>query len=248
MTATTPEITSLINTYLSDRRSHENGNPWVMLNMIASSNGLATINGSSGSLGGPADKALFKALRSTADIILVGYRTVFDEQYGPPVLTDELIDARKSKGKSPLPLIAVISNRLEIDVDLPLFRSKEYQPILVTSLASSKSKRMQLESCSDVFICGDKVVDLRKAIFSLAGRHGKVILVEGGPSLNKQLVDEDVFDELCITTSPYRSEDEASDVVTTGSSYDEGLMETERVIKVEDFTFTRFTRTRGKKI
>ena len=69
MTATTPEITSLINTYLSDRRSHENGNPWVMLNMIASSNGLATINGSSGSLGGPADKALFKALRSTADII-----------------------------------------------------------------------------------------------------------------------------------------------------------------------------------
>ena len=64
------DLDSLLETYISDLRPEISGAPWIMLNMISSKNGLATLNGTSGALGGPADKALFRTLRGLADVIL----------------------------------------------------------------------------------------------------------------------------------------------------------------------------------
>jgi len=240
----TSEVSDLIQTYKSDKRTHHNGEPWVLLNMISSSNGLATLNGLSGSLGGTADKALFKTLRSISDVIIVGYGTVRDEQYRPPQLTKEAIKQRESQGRSDLPVIAVISNRLNFDKEIPLFSSKGYRPVVVTSSSSPGINRTDLSSICDVFVSGEEKVDLKEAVTLLSSRFGKVVLVEGGPSLNTQFVKDDLFDELCITTSPHRSKDIHAPVVTTGESYGKGLMIEDRVIELDGFTFTRFLRSR----
>ena len=52
------------------------GRPGVRLNMIASVDGAASLAGRSGSLGGPADMALFATLRLLADVVLVGAGTM----------------------------------------------------------------------------------------------------------------------------------------------------------------------------
>ena len=96
-------ISELREIYLSDRRSHKDNKPWVMLNMIASSNGLATLDGLSGKLGGDEDRELFKTLRGMADFILVGLKTVLEERYNPPKLDNELAAFRESSGKDRLP-------------------------------------------------------------------------------------------------------------------------------------------------
>ncbi len=57
--------------------------PTVRLNMIASIDGATAVSGLSGSLGGPADQALFAVLRSQADVVLVAAGTVRAEHYGP---------------------------------------------------------------------------------------------------------------------------------------------------------------------
>ena len=44
---------------------------WVRANMIASLDGAATVDGRSGGLGGPGDRALFGLMRQRADVILV---------------------------------------------------------------------------------------------------------------------------------------------------------------------------------
>ena len=70
------DIEELTKIYTHDKRTHTDSRPWVMLNMIASSNGLATLDGLSGKLGGDEDRALFRTLRGIADFILVGLKTV----------------------------------------------------------------------------------------------------------------------------------------------------------------------------
>jgi 5-amino-6-(5-phosphoribosylamino)uracil reductase len=67
--------------------------PAVRLNMIASLDGATTVSGVSGSLGGPADHALFAVLRSQADVVLVAAGTVRAERYGPATLPVAVISA-----------------------------------------------------------------------------------------------------------------------------------------------------------
>ncbi len=240
----TPEILNLVSVYTSDKRIHKNGNPWVLLNMITSSNGLATLNGLSGPLGGIADKALFTALRGIADVIIAGYSTVRDEQYRPPQLTKELITKRESLGQSPLPTIAIVSNRLNFDERIPLFSSSEYHPVILTSSSSPEKNRENVSPTCEVFICGEDKVDLKKGVDTLSSRFGKIILVEGGPSLNTQFVENDLLDELCITTSPLHSDDESAITATTDRSYPPGQMLQDRRMEVNEFIFTRFLRNR----
>ena len=57
--------------------------PAVRLNMISSVDGSTALDGRSGGLGGPADRKVFAALRSLADVVLVAAGTVRAENYGP---------------------------------------------------------------------------------------------------------------------------------------------------------------------
>ena len=69
--------------YATDARPAPEGRPWVLANMISSLDGAATLaSGTSGGLGGAADKQVFAAIRAVADVILVGAGTVAAEDYG----------------------------------------------------------------------------------------------------------------------------------------------------------------------
>ncbi len=215
-----------------------------MLNMIASSNGLATLDGLSGKLGGDEDRELFRTLRGIADFILVGLKTVSEERYNPPKIDNTMATFRKNSGKDKLPRVAVVTNSLEIDPEIPLFASELYSPILVTSKSSPSEKRESLAKRYEVVLSGEDRVDFKKAINALTEGKRGIVLVEGGPSINRQLVTADLFDELCITVSPLHSNDTNGELVTTDKSYPHGHMEEARKIEVNDFTFYRYLRNR----
>src|SRR5580658_1525233 len=82
------------------------GRPAVRLNMIASVDGAATVDGRSGQLGGPPDKAVFATLRSLADVVMVGAGTMRAEGYGPARLADDARARRRDSGLPPVPPIA----------------------------------------------------------------------------------------------------------------------------------------------
>src|SRR5215510_1771236 len=94
---------------------HNDSRPAVRLNMIVSVDGGTSWNGVSGALGGPADKALFQVLRSFADVVLVASATMRAEHYGPAVLAPTVQEARRGRGQSPVPRIAVVSRTTEFD-------------------------------------------------------------------------------------------------------------------------------------
>ena len=111
--------------------------PGVRLNMIASVDGAAAIDGRSGALGGPADKGLFAVLRSLADVILVGAGTMRAEGYGPAHLDEQARSRRARWGLPAVPPIAVVTRACRLDWASPFFTLAEGGPVVAAELAAA---------------------------------------------------------------------------------------------------------------
>jgi riboflavin biosynthesis pyrimidine reductase len=178
------------------------GRPFVRLNMIASVDGAVTVGGTSGSLGGPGDHALFEALRSIADVVLVAAGTARAEGYGPAILPEPVRATRVAEGRSPVPAIAVVSRSCALDFDSPFFTAASVRPIVVTVAAAPRERRERAAEVADVIIAGDSDVDLSLALEAIGARGARSVLAKGGPSFNGQLAGGGHLDELCLTLSP----------------------------------------------
>jgi riboflavin biosynthesis pyrimidine reductase len=177
--------------------------PWVVVNMVTSADGATTVGGVSGNLGSDIDMAVLGALRSVADVILAGSRTVAAERYRPAKVSVARREQRVGRGQAPVPRIAVVSNRGDIDVDLPLFAdaTADNRPlVLVAAHAISDERRQVLSAVADVIDAGDEVVDMHAAVRLLGDRAGaKTVVCEGGPTINGLLIAADLIDEWCLT-------------------------------------------------
>lgn len=196
-----PEVDP-VELYTADLRPRHDDRPWVVVNMVSSIDGATAVDGRSGALGGPADKAVFRALREVPDVILMGAETVRAEGYGPVRLSDEARRRRRELGRSEVPRLAIVSGSLTLDPDSPMFSEAEGVPLVLTSEHADPARRRRLESVAEVHAVGETRVSMTMAL-SLLGRLGiTCVLTEGGPTLNGQLLAHDLVDEWCQTISP----------------------------------------------
>jgi riboflavin biosynthesis pyrimidine reductase len=193
------------------------GGPWLLTNMISSVDGAAAVEGRSGALGGPADKAVFMALRGVADIVLVGAGTVRAERYGPPKLDDATIARRTDVGLDPLPRIAMVSGSLDIDPTLPVFGDPALRPVVITHARHDPGRRQAIDDVADVWEVGDDTVDVAKTLELFAAEGANVVLCEGGPSLLGQLHVADLVDEWCVTIGPIAVAGASRRIATTAT-------------------------------
>lgn len=201
--------------YLRDNRPPHTERPWVALNMVSSIDGATAVGGRSGPLGGNGDRQIFFALRASADVVLVGAGTLRAEHYGPPVLSPELISERRRRNRSDLPTIAVVSRSLDIDLGSPFFTETPTRPIVITTSTADPGRLRAVDAVADTLTCGESHVDLVKALTELRQRGIEQVLCEGGPTLNGQLLADDLVDEVCLTLAPVMVAG-ASHRVTTG--------------------------------
>jgi riboflavin biosynthesis pyrimidine reductase len=188
------EDTALENEYLVADERH------VRANFVISLDGMVEIDGRSSPLGGSADRAAFMTMRAVTDVILVGAGTVRQENYGPVRLDTGSQDRRIHRGQPALPTLAIVSNRADLDPTAKVF-SGDVKPLLLTSLAGAARHR-DLAAVAEMVTCGDESVDLTAALDTLLARRLGRVLCEGGPTLLHSLIEADLMDELCCTTSP----------------------------------------------
>ena len=184
------------------RRPTPTDRPWVLVNMVASTDGATAIDGVSGGLGGPADKTVFSAIRAVADVILVAAGTARAEAYGPPRTPPERRAERALRGQRPYPRLALVSRSLDLDETAELFTAAPERPIVFTVTGAPAHRRAALDPVADVVALGDGGVDLAGALAHLHRLGAGVVLAEGGPGLNGQLVAADLVDELNLSLAP----------------------------------------------
>lgn len=212
---------------------------FVRCNMISTFDGAITLNGKSGSLGGPADRRVFQTLRSVCDVVLVGAGTARVEGYGPARLDDELRERRRSRGQPPVPPIAVVTRSGNLDWSSPFFTEAEARPIVITSEDIDENARERAGEVAGVLVAGEKRVDPALAIDRLLDAGYRSVLLEGGPRLNSDVLHAGRMDELCLTLSPHLAGG-AGLRMFAGPEFDEPLeLTVVQVLEEDGFLFCR---------
>lgn len=173
-----------------------------MTNMIATIDGATAVDGLSGGLGGPADMKMFGGIRELPSAILVGAATANAEGYRPANPSPESQRRRSDAGLPERAAIAIVTSSLRLDPTLPLLCEPGYRPLILTTQQAPPDRRASLEEKADIVEVGEDRVDLTEALAELGRRGHTVILAEGGPSLNGQLIADDLIDEWNATISP----------------------------------------------
>ena len=132
--------------------------------MVATVDGRTSVGGRVGELSAGADAALFRDLRSVADVVLVGAQTVRAEGYGPARLPPSRQVDRAAAGRTDDPPIAVVSRSLDLDLDAPLFREAAVPTIVVTCLAAPAERLAAVEGVAEVIVAGAADVDVPAAL------------------------------------------------------------------------------------
>ncbi|GAA3760142.1 pyrimidine reductase family protein [Microbacterium kribbense] len=197
--------------------------PRVRMNFVASADGAVTLNGHSGSLGGQSDRDAMEVLRALADVILVGAGTVRVEGYGGLVPQERDAAWRRAHGLSAQPRLAVVSGRLDLRPDAPVFTEASTRPLVITHAEAPADRRRALAEVADIVDCGQDAVDLSVMKRELATRGLPQVLCEGGPHLFGSLLDAGQVDELCLTLAPRLVGGAAGRIVQGASEADRGF-------------------------
>ncbi|MGI9623041.1 MAG: dihydrofolate reductase family protein [Acidimicrobiales bacterium] len=236
------DLIELSDRYRADTREHGDGGPWLMLNMISSIDGAIAVDGVSGGLGNEADLAVFGTLRGLADAIVVGAGTARAEGYKPPAPTAAVQAQRADRGQLTRPVICLVTNSMRLDLDTPLFTDPDYRPMVITTDSADPDRVMAAAEVADVVTVGEVQVDLRMAMNEITKRTGPLILAEGGPTLNGQLAAEDLFDELCVTTSPRLVGGTGGRMLANGPELTSADFDIDRAVTARGLLFCRYVR------
>lgn len=144
--------------------------------MISTPDGVTSVGGRSGPLGGDSDRSVLVALRNAADWVLVGGQTVRAERYRRPSRRDLRV--------------AVVTSSGDITAAPELAASE-----IVTLVMPEDAPPSALPSLR----VGIGRVDLTDALRRL---DGNFVHVEGGPSLNAQLLAAGLVDAVNLTFAP----------------------------------------------
>lgn len=222
--------------YAADARPAPTGRPWVLVSMASSIDGATAVGGVSGPLGGPADARVFAALRGVADVLLVGASTVRAERYGPP----------KRRGDRTPPRLAVVTASGDLDPGLRLFAEVDPDlppPLVLTCDACPADRREALAAVAEVVLAGDDRVDLTVAVATLHELGARIVLAEGGPALNGQLLAAGLVDEWCASFAPVLVGDMSARTAPGGEATPSPLaMRLDRLLVEDDVCFARYVR------
>lgn len=210
--------------------------PYLVLNMVSSLDGKATIAWRTKGLSTELDRQLFHRLRTQADAIMVGAGTVRAERYGRMAKSDELRAAREQEGLAPDPLAVVVTARLDLPADLPLLNEPEQRVVIATG---SDASLPDLESQIVYERTGD---DLPLLMTRLRQEHGvRSVVCEGGPTLNSYLVAAGLVDELWLTLNAKLAGGAAALTIVAGRELVEPLdLEPVSVAEGDGDLFTRW--------
>lgn len=173
----------------------EKSRPHVILSAAISIDGkIATRLGDS-KLSSKKDKIRLHRLRSKVDAILVGKNTIDRD--------DPLLTVRYVKGKNPTRII--LDSQGTISVNSKILQTCNKVPTIIA--VSKKISKVNLQKLKrfpvEIIMTGENSVNIKSLMNNLNKRKINTVLVEGGGTINWQFIQNNLFDEILITITPF---------------------------------------------
>jgi riboflavin biosynthesis pyrimidine reductase len=173
--------------------------PHLVTNFALTVDGQATIAGRSGPIGSATDTEMLVALRTRVDAVMIGAGTMRAERYGRVVGDPAKRELRRSEGLAGDPLMVIVSGRLDLPWDAPLFTEGHGEVLIYTA---SEVEPPGCETPVEV-VRQPAGIDLGELMTHLRSARGvRALLCEGGPHLHAKLIEAELVDELFVTQAP----------------------------------------------
>ena len=198
-----------LDSYRPWEQPHED-RPFVAMNFAATVDGRATIDGVSGPIGSDTDTAMLAGLRTRFDAVMIGAGPMRAERYGRLVYDQETRERRERIGLPHDPLMVIVSGRLDLPWDAPLFTEGGGRVLIFTA-----SEAEPPETATPVRVVRHEgMVDIAAALRHLRDERGvRALLCEGGPQLHAELQAGAMVDDLFLTIAPKLAGGEAPRII-----------------------------------
>ena len=177
--------------------------PYVIMNMVMSVDGKVVVEGTEQGIGSKVDQRLMRELRVNADVVLNGANTLRASGTSSRLGDEILEQLRISSGKPRFPVAAVISASGDLPLEKIFFTARDFPAVIYLSDGAPTERRAPLEATGRPVIpvsAANAMIDMLRHMRT--DMNADVLLVEGGPTVNAQLFQQGLVDELFLTIGP----------------------------------------------
>jgi len=201
--------------------------PFVFINVAMTADGkIDTFERKGASISSQSDKERVDWLRAESDAVMVGGKTLLDEDPKLTVKSEVLRAERVARGLSPNPMKVGIVTKADIKPNSTFLNAGPSDIVIFTTRQTSNAQISLLESRGvKVYVDDAERVNLPNALAILKEFGINRLMVEGGATLNFELLKFGLVDEVTAYVAPMIFGGETAPTMAAGS----GLIRSEAI-------------------
>ena len=178
--------------------------PYTFINVAMTADGkIDTFERKGSAISSKRDKERVDELRAAADGILVGGKTLIEEQPKLTVKSEALRENRVQRGLAPTPIKVGVVTIADIPLESDFIKAGPARVVIFTTNQTSKEQLARLKSDGvETFVHNELRVNLILMMQTLKKIGVDHLMVEGGGTLNFELIRLGLVDELMIYVAP----------------------------------------------
>ena len=177
--------------------------PYILMNMVMSADGKVVIEGTEAGIGSKTDQRLMRELRANADAVLNGANTLRASGTSSRLGDEGLEELRIANGKPRFPIAVGLSRSGKLPLDKIFFTARDFDAVVYLSEEAPADRKAALVATGrpvHIVPAGAEITAMLKHMRQELDV--KVLLVEGGPTVNAQMYELGVVDEYFLTLGP----------------------------------------------
>lgn len=179
--------------------------PYVVMNVAMTADGkIDTVERTGATISSPRDKQRVEQLRADVDAVMVGGHTLLGDDPRLTLKSEAWQQARLAQGKAANPAkVAIISDPAALRLDSRFLTAGPARIILITTERANTATLDTLRARGvEVYVHGEQRVDLPAALTTLYEIGIERLLIEGGSTLNFEMLRLRLVDELTLYLAP----------------------------------------------
>ena len=209
--------------------------PFVFINVAMTADGkIDTFARKGSAISSQRDKQRVDQLRAEADAVMVGGRTLLDEDPKLTVKSEALRAERSARGLTPNPIKVGVVTKAELNSHSKFLHEGGARVVIFTTYQTSNEQLAFLQAQgADVYTHDRERVDLSLALHTLKELGIQRLMVEGGATLNFELMRLGLVDEVSAYIAPLIFGGEKAPTMVAGSGLERSAALPLKLIHVE---------------